>query len=530
MRRFRPTHASRTASPAARLRRVASSQPGLAIAIVGIACLYAGTRAALLWRFPPFWDEAQNAAYALDVFRDPLHPLGSLTIGKPPLLMWLGSTLIALGAGPLTAVRLVSGAAGAVTMVALGLLGARLAGAWTGVLAAGLYAVLPFTLVHGGLGLVEPLVMAALTSAVYLQIRLAQAPAARVAVLLGVAMAAGLLAKESAALALFLLPFSALFVDWQAANVRARVGTWLKHVALALAVTGAGYALIRLSPSFDSYSTYRPQLVRSLGDALGHPVGWFHQHWPVYRAAIDGYMTVPLLAAGAVGVAVALARRPACGVLLLAWLGAALAAAIVFPRVPYPRYLAVAMPAALLLVAVGLCWAGGQLTRRAGALGRAAAVVGLVAALVPALRLDARVLAHPDTARYPGIDDEQYVTGMYAGTGWPALASQLERHAGQARGPVAWDGVFSWALPLIVDGRRAWTVQDLNGSRFSGDRFGFLPSTSISRDRRLRAPTDVRFLVANWHTRPAIRRGFVLVGVYQRPHGGTWLGLYERAA
>jgi hypothetical protein len=60
----------------------------------------------------------------------------------------------------------------------------------------------------------------------------------------------------------------------------------------------------------------------------------------------------------------------------------------------------------------------------------ACAVVGLVV-LLPALRLDARVLAHPVSGPYPGLDQEQYVTG--SGVVWPRVAKALRRRAPAGR-------------------------------------------------------------------------------------------------
>ena len=62
--------------------------------------------------------------------------------------------------------------------------------------AAGLYAVVPYFLVHDSIGLFEPLVTALALLALVLQLRLAEEPRLDLALLLGITLGAGLLAKE----------------------------------------------------------------------------------------------------------------------------------------------------------------------------------------------------------------------------------------------------------------------------------------------------------------------------------------------
>ena len=51
----------------------------------------------------------------------------------------------------------------------------------------------------------------------------------------------------------------------------------------------------------------------------------------------------------------------------------------------------------------------------------------LLLVMFPALRLDARILGDPAEARYPGVDDSQYVTGISGGAIWPAAAGPAAR-------------------------------------------------------------------------------------------------------
>jgi 4-amino-4-deoxy-L-arabinose transferase-like glycosyltransferase len=184
------------------------------LALGAILAFYLATRLALLWRFPPFLDEANYAVWAKDVHDSGENRFIALANGRGPFFSWLGAVVIWLGASPLTAVRLISIGSGLVSLTCVGLLGRRLGGVWTGVAAAGLYAVVPYFVVHDSIGLFEPLVVALGLVALLLQIRLAEEPRLDLALLLGIVLGAGLLAKESSRFALVLLPASLLCFSW----------------------------------------------------------------------------------------------------------------------------------------------------------------------------------------------------------------------------------------------------------------------------------------------------------------------------
>ena len=99
--------------------------PGV-LAGAAIAIVYLATRLLLVGRSPPLLDEAHYANWTLAAFEDSDYLFLSLTNGKEPLLTWVATGWMYLGAEPLTAVRLVSVAAGLVTMVMVGLIARRL--------------------------------------------------------------------------------------------------------------------------------------------------------------------------------------------------------------------------------------------------------------------------------------------------------------------------------------------------------------------------------------------------------------------
>jgi 4-amino-4-deoxy-L-arabinose transferase-like glycosyltransferase len=437
-----------------RVLSVATASPRVqtVIPLAGLTALFFGTRLALLRRFPPFLDESLYASWALRVHDSVNDRFVALAYGKLPLLSWLGAGLIFAGVEPLDAVRVVSITAGLASMVVAGLLAARLGGRSAGLAAATLYAVLPLAFVHDVIGIMEPLVAALLAVSLYLQVRLAERPTWATAFLLGLAMAGGLLTKETGGLALVLLPVSLLVFDWRAEGRGRRLLAWLGCALSAVAIAGLGYLVLTLSEYWDDYPRARTSLgtFRSFGDGIGHPVRWIELEWSGYRTELVGYTTVLVLLAVVVGIAFALRRRVRLACLYLLWLLLVLAIDVLFLPNAFARYL---VPLAPLLAVFG----GYGVVSGAEALGRGvrlpqrflAIALGLVV-LVPAFVLDARVLANPSTAPYPGLSRAEYATGWAAGTGWRPLADELERRARSGPIVVASYGGLSEALPLLL--------------------------------------------------------------------------------
>jgi hypothetical protein len=483
----------------------------LAAAGAAAGVLFLALRVPLLDRFPGFWDETLYAFWTWQGSVDPAQRFISLANGKEPLLQWIGMGWMALGAEPLLAVRLVSLAAGAVTLVVVGLLAAHLFGAPVGIAAAAVCAVLPFFVVHDVIGIYEALATAAVTCALYLQVRLAREPRLDLALLLGAAFAAGLLTKQSTYTALALLPVSLLLFRWDERRLPARLLRWGGAVTLALVVAWLGYSLLRLSQHWEALGPTREVYpTRGVGEALSSPGRWMEENWPGYRAALGGYVTVPLLLVGAVGAGLVLRRRPAVGLLLSAWFVVPLAASVLLVTVPFPRYLLPAMPPLVVFVAYGLvavltaaaAWA------RDRRLGPAVAPALALLLFLPALAFDVRVVADPATARYPGLDDEQYVRGWTSGHPWPPLAEEVRERAAGRPTTVALGEFHSRELELLLrDEPHIHLV-----------RAGDAPDPAARLGVENLAPLPRGDGLLGW--RPVWR--------YERPRGGTPLVLYER--
>jgi 4-amino-4-deoxy-L-arabinose transferase-like glycosyltransferase len=513
------------------------------LCVVAIALLYLATRLALDSRFPQFWDEAFYAVEGQTAFDDATQRFAALADGKGPLLDWLSAVLVGQGFSPLAAVRTLAALAGLLTLGMVGLIGRRLGGAVVGLVAAGLYVLVPLFLVHDSVGLIDPLVAAAATSALYLQLRLAERASLGVAVALGAALGAGILAKQTGLYAIVLIPLSLLCFDWQPGARWARAARWAAGIALALVITALARAVLMLSPLYDQLAQIRAGLrqFRPFAQALSDPFALLGHNWPGFSGVLTGYVTVPVLALAALGAVLAARARWRLVVVLAAWVIVPFAAALVFVDYGYARYVLSSFPPLLPLVAFGGVHGVRLLRRRLPAPRfRIAAAVLAVLALVPALLQDARFLAHPATARYPGEDDWQFVAGWPAGTGLGPIADALRQRAHPGLNTVAWVFYPPWGLAVELDHPRrvpeppsppfldAFVARGSAGRTFRFVRAG----TPAAQRADFVLQHDVFGL-----PRGVSLAGYRLVAAFRRPHGGrvqgrrqpvTTVQLYQR--
>jgi 4-amino-4-deoxy-L-arabinose transferase-like glycosyltransferase len=506
---------SQTASaeaPAATSRAVVAAATAIVLA-------YAVTRWLFIARFPYFLDEGTYAVFANKAAHSTSDLFYSFTIGREPLMFWLAIPPIKLDVNPLVSVRLVSAGAGLLTLVFVALTARRLGGVWAGLTAAALCVVLPFFLVHDGIGIIEPMVTLVMAAALYLQVELARRPDLRVAVLLGVVLAAGVLTKENTKPALVLLPLSLLCFDWTGPDRGARLKRWLAGVGIAAAMVVAATLSLRASSLYHLYEQSRedPLLytVRPIRDVLTDPFEELGRTWAAYRPAFGGYVTLPLIGAAIAGAALGLRRRPRLTAVLLAWILLPLAVSMLFSTLPYPRHVMYVMPAAVVLMAYAIVeanrWMRAVLAPRAAALASGLAAAALLA---PALLLDARVLAHPDTARYPGTDDVQYVTGTGAGSVWPDVADTIRARADGPRVPILTTRSYSQVLEMLLG---------------PDPRYVFVSGSSPLAPQAQFSLDDPQIPFFDPQAVNVVKDGaFVRIARYERPRGGAVLVLSQR--
>ena len=248
--------------------------PWSAGAAAALVVTYLATRLSLADRFPYFFDEELSPATRQLVARSSYGRFRGPGVRPGTALTWLAVAWVELGFAPLTSVRLVS-LLGLLTVGVVGLLARSVLGPAVGWVAAGLCVVLPFV-VHDGIGVYEPLVTLIVAASLYLQIEFRPPACLWLAGLLGVVLAAGVLAWLNTLPALVLLPVSLLCFDWSGPGRRRRMTRWLQGIAVATAiVVAARYrcsARRATTSSFDD-SEQSPALARPDGDGrAGRPV------------------------------------------------------------------------------------------------------------------------------------------------------------------------------------------------------------------------------------------------------------------
>jgi 4-amino-4-deoxy-L-arabinose transferase-like glycosyltransferase len=352
---------------------------------------------------------------------------------------------------------MVSLLAGLATVIAVGLFARHVAGAGAGLAAMAIGAALPFWLVLDTLGLMDALIAAEVAGALYLQIRLAERPTLRTALLLGLVLAAAVLTKESGKSAVALLPLSLLVFDWTSVGVRQRLARWAGCAALAAGLAGLAYLWMRSSSLWGEAEDLRKipiqYPVRPLSAALDDPITALKHSVPEYRVDMVAYFTVPLLLAAAGGWVLLLRERLRLALLLTVWIVVPLMAALLLPYSPYARHIMFLTPTLVVLAGIGLARGVSFAAQRWGRrpAGPAAIALGVALVFTPALVLDGRVLADPAGAKYPGADTYQYVSGPSGGAIWPGVADEIRRRTGGQPAIVLKSAAVTFVLEFLLD-------------------------------------------------------------------------------
>jgi hypothetical protein len=167
-----------------------------------------------------------------------------------------------------------------------------------------------------------------------------------------------------------------------------------------------------------------------ISDGLGSSWHWAGANWSAFRSALTGYVTIPIIAAAVAGAVAGLRRRALFTTWILLWFLVPFVATLLLAETPYPRYLMVAIPPLLILAGHGIVVILDRLRRVPSRRGRAAAEAAFATVLLgPALLVDARVLASPESTAYPGLDDPQFVRTGAALPPYERIARDLRRHA-----------------------------------------------------------------------------------------------------
>jgi hypothetical protein len=158
----------------------------------------------------------------------------------------------------------------------------------------------------------------------------------------------------------------------------------------------------------------------------------------------------------------------------------------------------------------GAAWARRTLPPRAAV---PVIVAGVLLLWLPAFRLDARVLDRPATAKYPGRDDWQYVTGAPAGSQWPAVADAIRRFAAGKRVVVLSPTLDPSVTRLLLDDDSRYV--------FVGGDSPLAPQARLALTEEKPFILDVKALEVMQQGQPRV------IARFHRPRGGDLIELSE---
>ncbi len=390
-----------------------------------LSALYLATRLPGLTRLPIFLDETLHVRWALLLSQGERSWDATWKWGRA-LTIWLGALVSPFASDLLLANRLVSVGLGALTLVATVGIARRLVGPRAAVVAGVFYALCPYTLFYDRMALTEAGLAAFTALTLRFSVRLAESGRLAFAALAGLCAVLGVLVK---ALGVLALPIPALVVVCLG-PLRARLRALA--IAYAVALPPALWAFQRFAETENAqhmaelFTGGGGAFAARLAAALVEGSGWL---WT--------WCTPPLVALALAGAFLAALRRDR-RLLLLALLAvyplAAFSAALTWRM---PRYYLPAAVPLLVLAAAAVDaaasrlaeWSSEPLRRQAST---ALAVVLALAALVPALRLDADLWNDPARAAIPPADRFQYVLGWPSGYGIRdterLVRDELQRH------------------------------------------------------------------------------------------------------
>lgn len=408
----------------------------------------------------------------------------SLLDGKQPLTTWLLALALALSPrDPLTAARWLSALAGAASTLGIFAVARRLSGEIAGLVAAGLYAFLPYALLYDRLTYTEAFVNLAGVAIVYASVASlgpSAAPWWKGSLWLGMALGLGFLVKSTALLFWFFPAAAALWL--RPARVVARLGM---AYSVALLFPILSWMAMPQAPTMQTHSllVHQTSFFVDPRELLRHPFAAAGTNLRLIADYVAAYMTVPLALAGLAALFYLVRRRNIAAAVIASVSVAPLLVQIfvlhkIFPtRYPFPHM----WP---WLVLIGM--AAASLPRRL-ALG----ITCLVA--LPVVGKGLGVVARPEQYLY--LEDVRTFLGSGPAAGWGIREAAEFLRSEARRGPITVLTDPIWGPPadsifVYCNGRDGITVYEAWW-------------TSIAPDHPILPPAPVELVKSQYERVPA---------------------------
>ena len=375
-----------------------------------LGAVYLGSRLFGLTSLPAFLDETAHIRLALEIssggklLRPWNYGKGISIFANALLFPWACSHY-------LWASRALTVLFGAFTLLVGIAVGRRLFEPATGFTFGLLYLACPYALFYDRLVLTDPPMATFAALSLLLTVRLHESPGRGRALLLTLALVAAVLTKATALL-VAAIPIAGLLLLGRTEKRRIRAFGLALFAAAALLVWPiqrffATTATVRLGVGHEE-ADLATRLVTNLPLALS----WLVTYW-----------TLPMALLALLGLLLDLREKPRPVLFLGLLVVVPVLAFAAVSTLWFPRYLVFVTVPALLLAARGLVCLQERLPRWAF-------VLVVIAALVPALRLDRDILLEPARAALPDVDREQFVLGWPSGYGTSGTVAYVREELG----------------------------------------------------------------------------------------------------
>lgn len=393
---------------------------------------YAAARLSYLTKIPIFTDEAIYIRWGQIALQDPAHRFISLEDGKQPLFIWLMMPALKFIPDPLVAGRIVSAAAGFISLAAITAIGWLLFGETVAWLTAAAYIISPFFLLYDRLALYDSLTAALMSISLLLSILLAKKPRLDLSLLLGAAIGLGLLTKSSAQFAIFLLPISLLFLtDKSFKNYK--VYKWLFYAFLSVSISIFISLLLRLSPLGYMVKLKQQTFIVSFAEFFADPFSRLIGNLGGLTHWLTGYLTWPWIVTAIAGIAFSFKKFWKQTLFLLSWFIVPYLALAAFGIVLYPRFLLFMALPLLPLVAKGLT--------PIKDIKFINVIIPVIIFLYPAF-ISYKLIVDPLDAPIPQADRGQLMDDWPAGYGIPEVVDFLENESQAHKIFIGTEGTF----------------------------------------------------------------------------------------
>ncbi len=487
----------------------------LLFSLIFAGCLF--LRVCNLGSLPVFVDEAIYIRWGQLIKSESTLRFVPLQDGKQPLFMWLTAGFLKFVSDPLIAGRLVSVFSGLATMVGAGVLAGLLTKKTSSLLwGMFLYLLVPYALFFDRMALVDSLLACFGVWSILLAIVLGREKRLDIAMILGIVLGLAMLTKSPAIFFVVFSPLLAVVYGFSKKNKKELL-VLFGLVGISLGFALSIYTILKLGPNFHMIAIRNKDYVWPLSEIAKHPLDPLIPHlkdvWRYYL----GYLTLPVIVLGIIGMA-KLVTKDWRNLILLFWWLVPLIGQSAIGKTFTARYILYTVPLFLVFAAVAVDQLSTKFKiTKINFLVKGLLVFGLIFSV---LRFDWLLLSNPSKAILPRDERQGYLQDWTSGWGIKQSAEYIKSLSKDISILVGTEGYFGTlpdGLLIYLDKEPEVTVigvgypissipQSLSDNIKAGNRSFLLVNMS-------------RFLVEN-------QIGLDLIKEYPKP-GGDKLLLFE---